>query len=127
LSRGIRILEIMAASPRSWTMSEIAKELNIAKSSAFGLCSTLVGANLLERQADGTYRLGLRLIDFASARLRSSDLPSEFYAGLNSLKVFRQEAAVLSVRDGADAVYVACRNSSLPLGITFSIGMRLPA
>lgn len=127
LSRGIRILELMAASPRAWTMSEIAQELKIPKSSAFGLCSTLVRADLLEKQADGTYRLGLRLVDLASARLRSSDLPSEFYAAWDSLDVFRQEAAVLSVRDGVDAIYVACRNSSLPLGITFRIGMRLPA
>jgi DNA-binding IclR family transcriptional regulator len=127
LTRGINILELIAASRRTWTLTEIATELGIAKSSVFGLCSTLVGAGLLERRSDGTYRLGLRLVDLANARLEDSDLPATFHAIWDSLNVFRQEAVILSVRDEADMVYIACRNSPLPLGVTFRIGMRLPA
>ena len=127
LSRGIGILELIAASGRTWSLTEIGTELGIAKSSVFGLCNTLVSAGMLERRGDGTYRLGLRLVDLANARLEDSDLPGAFYATWDSLGVFRHEAVILSVRDGADMVYIACRNSPLPLGVTFRIGMRLPA
>lgn len=127
LARGIGILELIAVSRRTWSLTEIATELDIAKSSVFGLCATLQSTGLLDRQGDGTYRLGLRLVDLANARLEDSDLPGAFYATWDSLGVFRQEAVILSVRDAADMVYVACRNSPLPLGVTFRIGMRLPA
>jgi DNA-binding IclR family transcriptional regulator len=127
LARGIHILELIAASRRTWSLTEIATELAIAKSSVFGLCATLQSASLLERQSDGSYRLGLKLVDLANARLEDSDLPAAFHAIWDSLGVFRQEAVILAVRDGADMVYVACRNSPLPLGVTFRVGMRLPA
>ena len=127
LSRGIRILELLAQSPRGWSLTDIADELAIAKSSAFGLCATLLSAGLIERASDGAFRLGLRVVEYAKARVGNSSLPSEFYSTWDSLGVFRQEAAILSVRDGVDVVYIACRNSSLPLGVTFQIGMRLPA
>ncbi len=127
LARGIQILELIASSRRTWSLTEIATELGIAKSSVFGLCGTLQAAGLLDRRSDGTYRLGIKLVDLANARLEDSDLASAFYATLESLGAFHQEAVILSIRDGADIVYVACRNSPLPLGVTFRIGMRLPA
>jgi DNA-binding IclR family transcriptional regulator len=127
LSRGVAILDLIARSRRTWSLTEIATELQIAKSSAFALCATLASAGLLERQRDGTYRLGLRLVDLANARLEDSDLAGAFYKTWDSLGVFRQEAVILAVRDGVEMVYIACRNSPLPLGVTFRIGMRLPA
>jgi IclR family transcriptional regulator, blcABC operon repressor len=127
LSRGINILALIAQSRRAWSLTEIASELGLAKSSVFALCKTLVASGFLERQGDGTYRLGLRLVDLANARLEDSDLPGAFYKTWDSLGVFRQEAVILSVRDATEMVYIACRNSPLPLGVTFRIGMRLPA
>ena len=38
-----------------------------------------------------------------------------------------EESIVLSVLDGADIVYVGCRNGTRPFGFSFRIGMRLPA
>lgn len=127
LWRGIRVLELLATTPRAWTLTEIAQELDIAKSSVHGLCTTLADAGLIERGTDGGYRLGVKVVDLANARLRSTDLPTEFYSIWGELGAFRSQAAVVSVRDGADSVYVACRNSTQPLGVTFRIGMRLPA
>lgn len=109
------------------SMSEIARELGLAKSSVHGLCSALVSARYLERTPSGAYRLGLKLVDLANARLESSDLPAEFYSVWDAIGMFRREAAVLAMLDGADVIYIACRNSTLPLGVTFRIGMKLPA
>ena len=47
------------------------------------------------------------------------DLTKEFDRALNALKL-------LAVRDGAEVIHVACRNGTLPLGVTYRIGMHLP-
>ncbi|ACI94603.1 transcriptional regulator, IclR family [Afipia carboxidovorans OM5] len=127
LTRGLGILTFIARTGRSVTLTEIADELGIAKSSAHGLLATLVNGGFLDRQADSTYRLGLRVVELANARIESSELPAEFYAIWNRYPQFHQEAAILAVLDGPDVIYIACRNSPLALGITFRPGMKLPA
>ncbi len=56
-----------------------------------------------------------------------TDLTVEFARVWDELSLLPEETIVLSVLDGADVVYVACRNGSQPLGFNFRIGMRLPA
>lgn len=109
------------------SLTEIATELKLAKSSVFGLCTTLIDANLIERSTDGSFRLGVRVLDYANARIGSMSISAEFHSVWDSLDVFRQEAVIMSVRDRAEVVYLVCRNSPLPLGVTFKVGMRLPA
>lgn len=82
---------------------------------------------MLERTAAGRFRLGLRVVDLANARLESSDLASEFHQRWELMDQFSDEGAVIAVLDGSDVVYVACRNSKKSLGVTFRVGMRLPA
>ncbi|MGV6875816.1 IclR family transcriptional regulator [Pseudochelatococcus sp. B33] len=127
LTRGLRILDLIAGLGRSVTMTEIAEQLDLAKSSAHGLLATLVTAGYLERLPNGSYRLGLRVVHLANARLESADLPAEFYTIWDRYSEFHEEAAVLAVLDGADVIYIACRNSPHALGVTFRLGMRLPA
>ena len=127
LARGLKILDLIARQGRAMAMSEIAEQLDLAKSSVHGLLATLVAAGYVERLPSGGYRLGLRLVQLANARLDSAALPAEFYALWEQYPEFREEASILAVLDGADVVYVACRNSRHALGVTFRLGMRLPA
>jgi DNA-binding IclR family transcriptional regulator len=127
LSRGIQILELLSIKTQGLSLTDIAAELKLAKSTVFGLCKTLLEADLVERSSDGSFRLGLRVLDYANARIGSLNISKEFHSAWDSLGVFRQEAVVMSVRDKADVVYLVCRNSPLPLGVTFKVGMRLPA
>ena len=127
LTRGLKILDLIARQGRAVAMSEIAEQLDLAKSSVHGLLATLVAAGYLERLPGGGYRLGLRIVQLANARLDSVALPAEFHAIWEQNSEFPEEAAVLTVLDGADVVYIACRNSRHALGVTFRLGMRLPA
>jgi len=127
LQRGIQILELLANSPQGLSLSDIAANLHIAKSSAFGLCTTLLERDFIQRASDGTFSIGVRIMDLASARLGNSDITMEFHAATKLLGKFREQTAILSVLEGSDVLYIACRNSPDPLGITFRIGMRLPA
>lgn len=127
LTRGLSILDLVAESGEGLSMSDIGRRLGLAKSSVHGLCSVLVNGGVLERDSGGRFRLGLKIVDLARARLEASDLASEFSKRWALLDQFEDEGAIIAVLDGTDVVYVACRNSTKALGITFRIGMRLPA
>lgn len=124
--KAARLLDELAASREALTLGELAVRLDLPKSSTLGLCTSLTVVGLLRRYDDGAYHLGTHLVDLAHAYLTRTDLTREFEQALDALKVFDEEGAVLAVRDGADVVYVACRNGNLPVGITYRIGMRLP-
>ncbi len=91
------------------------------------LCATLAQAGLVERQANGSYHLGVRVMDLAHAYMARTDVAAEFQTIVTAESPMPEESLVLSVLDGADIVYVGCRNGTRPFGFNFRIGMRLPA
>lgn len=127
VTRAIGVLDVLSQSPRPLTLSELAAMLKLPKSSVHGLCSSLLAGRLIERLEDGAYSLGLHIVDLANARLGQNDLAQEFLRFWSGHPEFGEEAAIMSERVGTDVVYLACRNSSRPLGVTFKVGMRLPA
>jgi IclR family transcriptional regulator, blcABC operon repressor len=45
----------------------------------------------------------------------------------DEFNVLPEETVTLSILNGTDVVYIACRNGTQPIGISFRAGMRLPA
>lgn len=125
--KGARLLDVVAASRNPFSLAELSQKLGLPKSSVLSLCTSLTQAGLLTRFDDGSYHLGTHLVDLAHAYLSRTDLTQEFGRAWDSLHMMPGESAVLAVLDGADVVYVACRNGSLPFALTYRIGMRLPA
>lgn len=127
LMRGSKILDAVMASEQPLTVSDLARRLDLPKSTVHGLCATLVDLGLLTRRNGNSFRIGPHVMRWASAFLGQTDLTAEFAALWDNLDVLTDETITLSVLDGDEVVYIACRNSASPLGITFRIGMRLPA
>lgn len=127
LTRGCKILDAVAAANRPLTASVLARELNLPRSTVHGLCATLVNLGLLLRESDNGFRIGPHIMRWTRAFLAQTDLTAEFAALLETLRVLTNETITLSILDGNEVVYIGCRNSPAPLGITFRIGMRLPA
>ena len=125
--KGAHLLDVVAASRNPFSLAELSQTLGLPKSSVLSLCTSLTQAGLLTRFEDGTYHLGTHLVDLAHAYLSRTDLTQEFGRAWDSLRTLPGESAVLAVLDGADVVYVACRNGSQPFALTYRIGMRLPA
>src|SRR3546814_17272977 len=61
-ARVLDLLELLAAAPRPLRLAEVAPRLDIPKTSAFALLSTLVAKGYAEEQGGG-YRLAERLRD----------------------------------------------------------------
>jgi DNA-binding IclR family transcriptional regulator len=109
------------------TLAALTLALDLPKSTIHALCSTLVHAGLVRRFDNGSYHLGSHIMDLSHAFLARTDLTAEFTSLGESLDVLPEETIIMSVLDGADVVYLGCRNGSRPLGLNFRIGMRLPA
>ncbi|MGC4023830.1 MAG: IclR family transcriptional regulator [Mesorhizobium sp.] len=128
LERGVRILDLVGRSKSYPALSEIARDLGIAKSSAHTLCSTLVQLELLIRRPDQTYRLGPHVMRWSNVFLQESDIGAEFAALWDQETQMPGATITLTVLDGSEVVYIAARNSDVSHSlIEFRAGMRLPA
>lgn len=127
VTRAIQILDALAQADQPVKPADLAAALSLPKSSLHGVCSSLIAGGLVERTEKGEYMLGLRIVDLANARLARNNMANEFLDAWRAYPDFAQEAALLSELDGTDVVYVVCRNSAHRLGVTFRVGMRLPA
>jgi DNA-binding IclR family transcriptional regulator len=125
--RARNLMDLIAGSSESLSLSALARELMLPKSSVHGLCNTLVDLGLLVRRSDNGFRIGPHVMRWANSFLISTDLTTEFVGLWDSMDLLRGHTITLSVLEGAEVVYIACRNSDSPLGVTFRIGMRLPA
>ncbi len=128
LVRAHAILDLVRTKAESApTASELARQLDLPKSTVHGLCATMVNLGILVRRADNSFRIGPHIMRWSNAFVATADLVAEFTAIFDEIDMLTQETITLSVLEGAEVMYIACRNSTLPMGITFRIGMRLPA
>lgn len=125
--KAVQILDLLAAAREPLTLAELTLRLSLPKSSVLALASSLARTGLVHRAGNGAYQLGTHLVDLAHAYLSNIDLTREFASIWDALAMLPGEGVVLAVQDGRDVVYIACRNGNLPLGVTYRIGMRLPA
>lgn len=125
--KAVQILDTLAAARGPMTLAELTQHLELPKSSVLALCTSLTVTGMLGRLDGGAYQLGTHLMDLSHAYLANIDLTKEFIGTWDALAMPPGEGIVLGVLDATDVVYVACRNSDSPLGVTYRIGMRLPA
>ncbi|OLP57598.1 IclR family transcriptional regulator [Rhizobium rhizosphaerae] len=127
LRRAVAILDHLAECGEPISAARLTKALGLPKSTAHGLLLVLVELDLVARSPEGLLRPGPRSLRWSNAFLAQSDLVEAFRRQVAADEHLSDHSVTLSVLDGADVVYLACRNGAAPLGITFRIGMRLSA
>lgn len=128
LARAIQVMDLISLSDERLTISEISRRIGIPKSTAHGICATLVQSELLAKRSDQIIRIGPHVMRWANAFSRSTDVMDEFLTIWDAESDFPGATITLSVLDTADVVYIAVRNSSRYQGFfSFSVGARLPA
>ncbi|WP_287496632.1 IclR family transcriptional regulator [Pandoraea sp. CB10b_02] len=125
--RAVQVLDVIAASAEPVTLADLARETGVPKSTLHGLCDTLVKLRLVKRHPNGGMTMGSYVMGWANAFLSQTNITEEFRAVWEASRAFAEETVTLSVLDGAHVIYLACHNGDRPLGVTFRIGMRLPA
>lgn len=128
LDRSVRILDAIARSKNYLSLSDLARELGVAKSSVHMLCYTLLKNELLIRRPDQTFQLGPHVMRWANAFTQQSDVATEFATIWDQQTELPGATITLSVLEGKEVVYIAARNSDVSHSlIEFRAGMRLPA
>lgn len=128
VERASHILDLVARRKAHPTLSELARELGLAKSTVHTLCRTLTELNLLIRRPDQTYQLGPHLMRWSNAFAQQSDVATEFASIWDEGTEMPGATITLSVLEGDEVVYIAARNSEISHSLMdFRAGMRLPA
>ena len=117
---------------REWGVTDLARRLGIAKSTAHRLLATLTDEGLLEQDpSTGRYRLGLVVFDLAAAA-QSVDLHEAVLSPMTELRNRTGETVQVAVLDGREVVYVERLDSPqhaapVPRGRTSQLGPLAPA
>ena len=126
VTRAAAILNLLASEGIALNLTDISRELGLAKSSTFNLCSALEEAGLISRR-DTSYVLGRKIVELGGAYLRSFDVVREFYRHCSESPVLSHELLQLAVRDGTSGLDVARHEGRAPLRLSATIGDRFPA
>jgi DNA-binding IclR family transcriptional regulator len=125
--KAVKILDLLASSPgRAKALSDIARELGIAKSSTSNLCASLEDGGLV-RRTEGGYLLGRRAVELGSAYLAGFDQIREFYRICEESEVLRQQLVQIAMLDGARVLYLAVYEGRERFPLSASVGDRYPA
>lgn len=127
VARALTLLNRLAQRREPMSLMQLTKELALPKSSVHGLCNTLAAFGYLRRQPGGAFLIGPRVMSLAEAFVAGTDEAQEFNTLWADGSPLPEETIVLSVLHEGDALYLAARKGTRPLGLAFSIGTRLPA
>ncbi|WP_433392300.1 IclR family transcriptional regulator [Micromonospora sp. KLBMP9576] len=127
-TRTLEVLEALAASPQRRSLVDLARALDIPKSSLHGILRTMAGRGWVESDPTGTrFGLGVRALQVGAAYLTSDDTMGLLGGVLDDLSRQFGETVHLGRLDGAHIVYLAKRESVHPLRLYSAIGRQLPA
>lgn len=91
---------------RSLTVSDISRQFNIPKSSAYAILQTLKSRGYVEKDADDKYSLSFRLFSLGATLVDNLDLRTEVHALLEELTRKAEVTGHIAIRDGGFAVYI---------------------
>lgn len=127
LARGLNILEAFARLGHCLSLAQVARELDLPKSTAFRLMNSLVTLGYLEQPVKGgPYSLGPRVLGLGFAVLQGLDVREAAQPHLERLFQQVGENVNLSILDRAEIIYVARLRKREILSLNLYVGSHLP-
>jgi len=128
VDRVLRVLEVFGPSKPTLSLSEIAIQSGLPKSSVHRLLATLIARGFLERDlATLRYRVGIRLFELGSTVLHERGLQSSGMAVAEQLAAATRETCHLAVLSGVEAVYVSKFDGASSIIMSSKVGSRAPS
>lgn len=121
------ILELLAQSGQELGPTEIAKALDLNKTTIYRLLKTMVERGYAVKSKGGTYTIGPKLTEIASYNINRLELQTEAKPYLSMLYTELGLSVHLGVLDGTDIVYIE-KMDLYPTSPSFAqVGYRSPA
>jgi DNA-binding IclR family transcriptional regulator len=108
------------------TLTQIVERVGIHKSTVHRLLATLERKHFLQREQDGSYRLGFTLLELGASVLKHSDLYRQALPYMQRLVAEYRETVDLGVLDGNSVLYLQVIESPQRVKISSAPGQRLP-
>jgi DNA-binding IclR family transcriptional regulator len=128
IDRVLALLEILAANGPAMTLAELARRVELPKSTALRLLAVLQRHRFVERESStGDYRLGLKLLELGSQAAAQFDFGDRARSYLDRLMSATGESVFLSVLDGSEVLAIARAESARTVRVPLTAGLRTPA
>ncbi|RSM46873.1 IclR family transcriptional regulator [Actinoplanes sp. ATCC 53533] len=126
-SRVLAVLGAFGADHRNLSLTQLSRRTGLPLATTHRLVGELAAWGALERDAQGRYRIGLRLWEVGSLAPRGLGLREMALPFLEDLYEATHENVQLAVLDGADVVYVERFAGRSSVGVRTRVGGRWPA
>jgi DNA-binding IclR family transcriptional regulator len=124
--RVLSVLDAFGPRHRLLSLSEIARRAGLTLPTAHRLVRELLEFGALERDAEGRYSVGLRLLELSALAPRGLELREVAFPYLDDLHQTTRGAVHLGVRDGLEVVYVETMRTRMRHPISSRVGDRWP-
>ncbi|MCL5045382.1 MAG: IclR family transcriptional regulator [Actinobacteria bacterium] len=123
LQKGLQILRCFATGRDEWGVREVAREVNLSKSTAHRLLQTFEKEGFLESEPDsGRYRIGLELYRIASSISSKMDLGQAAMPVMKDLAAECEETVYLVVYRHREIVFLHKVDCSHPVKYVVEMG-----
>lgn len=128
IDRAVMILRCFTEKDRELSLAEISERLDLNKSTAHGIISTLKHHQLIDQDSSTQkYRLGLGLMELGAIVSNSLNVTKIAEPHLKDICEKLDETVHLCLLDNTDVVYIGKKESAQSIRIITNIGTRIPA
>lgn len=125
IHRTLDIVETLVEQ-RSLTVSDISRQFNIPKSSAYAILQTLKSRGYVEKDSEDRYSLSFRLFSLGATLVDNLDVRTEVHSLLEELTRKAAITGHIAIRDGGHAVYIDKVEVMDAVRLTTWVGKRMP-
>lgn len=127
VSRALQIIDIVSTKKDGLGVTEIAKQMDINKSSVYRILTTLAQHGYIEQHPETErYKLGYKFLEISSKLLDSIDLRQEARPYLRQLEKETNEVVHLVVYDQGEVIYIEKLEGTETLRMHSKVGKRAP-
>lgn len=128
LDNFIRVLRCIAGTPADRSLTEVARQVGLAKSHVHKMLGKLVEEGLAQKDTrTGRYRAGLTLFELGANAVAGLQLDVTISPYLSFLARRTEETVTVGVLHGSDVVYIRNIDSQHALRAAQALGSRVPA
>ncbi len=125
--KAFAVLQQVAGSPSQLGISDLARQLNINKSTVFGITQALLDLGMMQQdEASKKFRLGPALIQLGNQSMSEISLKSVAFPFMEKLCHQFEETVFLGRMDEENVIILAKADSPVELKITAPEGARIP-
>jgi len=127
LEKTLDIIEYLSLADAPASLSQIAKDTQISKTTVHRLLQTLLARHYVEKNEMQQYSVGWKLIQLVSNQINHLELQTEAHPILANLAAELGLSVHLGILDGLEIVYIEKMRTSASAGNYSNVGYRSPA